>query len=181
MAALIGGPGQLRGRRSQEPVSESPFNQANRRPLERHRHELLPLSAFRDEHRAPTDLAIRQILGDAHDAWTELRALVAERIGPLSEVWKCTSATKGWGLRIVCDDRVVLYMTPQPRQFVVSFALGERAVVAARAARLPASVLQVIEAAPGFVDGRRVRITVRDDRDIATLTELAQIKRALIR
>jgi hypothetical protein len=149
---------------------------ASRRQLASHRHALLPLSVFHDQERVPTDDAVRRVLDDAHATWVQLLDLIAERIGPVSEVWKCTSARTGWGLRVSHKDRVILYMTPQPRQFIVSFALGERAVEAARLTRLSASVLQAIEAAPRFAEGRGVRITVRDGRDIQTLTRLAQIK-----
>jgi hypothetical protein len=169
-------------------VSNRPFNRdgdgrpgATRRSLARQRHELMPLSAFHDQESLPTDAGVRHVLGDAHATWELLLGLVAERIGPVSEVWKCTSVKTGWGLRVVRETKVILYMTPQPRQFVVSFALGERAVKAARMAKLSAAVMQVIEAAPGFVDGRRVRITVRDARDLETLAQLAAIKCELSR
>jgi len=146
----------------------------------RRRYDLLPPSAFHDQKCLPADAAVRHVLGDAHIAWVQLLRRVAERIGPTSEVWKCTSAKTGWALRVVRETRVILYMTPQPRQFIVSFALGERAVEAARTAQLSTAVLQVIEATPGSVDGRRVRIPVRDDRHIDTLTQLAQIKCAAV-
>ena len=154
---------------------------ASRRQPASHRHALVPLSVFHDKDRVPTDDAVRRVLGDAHATWVQLLDLVAERIGPVSEVWKCGNARTGWGLRVSQDDRVILYMTPQPRQFIVSFALGERAVEAARLTRLSASVLQAIDAAPRFAEGRGVRVTVRDGRDIPTLTQLAQIKCELSR
>ena len=116
------------------------------------------------------------MLGTANAHWTKLFALVAERIGPITEVWKFTSATTGWGLRVVHEGRVILYMTPQPNQFLVSFALGEKAVASARAAKLPSTIMDAIEAAPRYAEGRGVRITVRSGRQLAPLTRLAQIK-----
>jgi hypothetical protein len=152
-----------------------------RRQLAGHRHALMPLSVFHDREQVPTDDAVRRILGGAHAAWDQLLGLVTERIGAVSEVWRCTNARTGWGLRLLREDRVILYMTPQPRQFIVSFALGERAVEAARVTTLSAPVLQAIDAAPRFAEGRGVRITVRDGRDIQTITRLAQIKCELSR
>jgi hypothetical protein len=111
----------------------------------------------------------------------QLLGLVADRIGPVIAIWKYTSANAGWGLRVVCNDRVILYMTPQQNEFIVSFALGERAVAAARAAKLSARVLEAIEEAPRYAEGRGVRIRVRDSRYIRTLTRLAHIKRELSR
>lgn len=141
----------------------------------------MALSAFRDEVCSPTGDAVQCVLGNAHPTWAQLLALVAERIGPVSEVWKYTSANTGWGLRVVRNDRVILYLTPQQDQFIVSLALGERAVAAARTARLSARVLEAIEEAPRYAEGRGVRILVRDGRYIRTLTRLAQIKCELSR
>ena len=146
-----------------------------------HRGGLTPLSALCDESCLPTDEAVQRVLGDAYATWAQLLALVAERVGPVSDIWKFTSAQTGWGLRIVHRDRVILYMTPQERHFIVSFALGERAVAAARTARLAARVREAIEEAPRYAEGRGIRIPVRDRRYIRTLTRLAQIKSELSR
>jgi hypothetical protein len=140
----------------------------------------LPPSVFHDGARLPGDDALRHVLGGVHTTWGELLGSLAKQIGPMSEIWKLTGGA-GWGLRVVQRDRVILYMTPQPRQFVVSFALGERAVAAARKAELSTGVLEAIEAAPRFAEGRGVRITVRDNRDVEPLTRLARIKSELSR
>ena len=141
----------------------------------------MPLSAFHHQQSLPTEDAVRYVLGLAYATWAQLPSLVAQRIGPVSEVWKSSNANTGWGLRILQQDRVILYMTPQPRQFIVSFALGERAVAAARTAKLSAHVLEAIEDAPRFAEGRGIRIAVRDSRDVQTLTRLAEIKGELSR
>jgi hypothetical protein len=136
----------------------------------------MALSAFHTKSRPPTPAALRSALGSAYSHWTKLFALVAERIGPIAEVWKFTSVTTGWGLRVVHEGRVILYMTPRPNEFLVSFALGEKAVAAARAAKLPSTIIDAIEAAPRYAEGRGVRITVRNGRQLAALARLAQIK-----
>jgi uncharacterized protein DUF3788 len=154
---------------------------ARHRRREDHRSAVTAPSAFHDPECLPTDDAVRDVLGNAYVTWARLPGVVAERVGLVSEIWKYTSANTGWGLRVLQRDRVILYMTPQPRQFIVSFALGERAVAAARTAKLSAPVLDAIEDAPRYAEGRGVRITVRDSRDIRALTQLAQIKCELSR
>lgn len=136
----------------------------------------MALSAFSDKSNAPTRDDLRSVLGAALDPWNTLLSLVAERIGPLSEVWGFTSASTGWGLRVHHGDRVILYMTPQKGQFLVSFVLGETAVTAARVARLSANVRKAIEDAPRYAEGRGFRISVRSSRQLSSLATLAQIK-----
>ena len=124
----------------------------------------MALSAFADKTHQPTDKDLRSILGKAYTAWVRLIELVSDRIAPISQVWGFTSASTGWGLRLKRNDRVILYMTPRENHFLVSFALGEKAVVAARACKLPTGLLKAIELAPKYAEGRGVRLEVRQAR-----------------
>jgi hypothetical protein len=134
------------------------------------------LSAFSDRTREPTDEDLRSVLGNAYAPWALLLAGLPERIGPVEPVWGFTGARYGWGLRIRYKKRVIVYMTPQKNRFLVSFALGEKAVAAASVARLPAAVLSVIDAAPRYPEGRGVRFEVRNSRQVAALLKLARVK-----
>jgi len=136
----------------------------------------MALSAFADKAHQPTDKDLRSILGKAYTAWVRLIELVSDRIAPISQVWGFTSASTGWGLRLKRNDRVILYMTPRENHFLVSFALGEKAVVAARASKLPTGLLKTIELAPKYAEGRGVRLEVRQAREVAALATLAEIK-----
>jgi hypothetical protein len=136
----------------------------------------MALSVFDDKAAPPTRDDLRSTLGSADAAWTRLPALIAEGIGAVTEVWKFTSASTGWGMRLLHNGRVIVYMTPQRNQFLVSFALGEKAVAAARAAKLHASILEAIDAAPRYAEGRGVRIPVRSARQLPPLVRLARIK-----
>jgi hypothetical protein len=136
----------------------------------------MSLSAFKEKTRPPSDDDLRGVLGKAYVPWRKLIELVGARVEPLTDVWGFTSASTGWGLRLRHKERVILYMTPQEGQFLVSFALGEKAVAAARAARLPATILTAIEEAPKYAEGRGVRVSVKNSRQIPALASLAQIK-----
>jgi hypothetical protein len=136
----------------------------------------MSLSAFIEKTHPPSDDDLRAVLGKAYAPWRKLIALVSARIDPLTEVWGFTSASNGWGLRLRHKERVILYMAPQQGQFLVSLALGEKAVAAARDARLSATVLKAIEEAPRYAEGRGFRVAVTNGRQIAALASLAQIK-----
>lgn len=134
------------------------------------------LSAFADKTRQPTEKVLHSALGKSFTAWVRLIELVSDRIAPISPVWSFAGANYGWGLRLKRNDRVILYMTPRESHFLVSFALGEKAVAAARASKLPATVLKAIESAPKYAEGRGVRLEVRLVREVAPLATLAEIK-----
>ena len=136
----------------------------------------MTLSAFSEKNQVPTDDDLRSVLGKAYAPWAKLLALVADRIHPITEVWGFTSAATGWGLRVRHRERVILYMTPQRRQFLVSFVLGEKAVAAAHAAKLSVDVLKVIDSAPRYAEGRGVRFAIGSSSQLPSLAKLAQIK-----
>ncbi|MGZ8846103.1 MAG: DUF3788 family protein [Pyrinomonadaceae bacterium] len=136
----------------------------------------MAFSAFADKAHQPTEKDLRSVLGKSYPAWVRLIELVSNRISRISQVWGFTSASTGWGLRLKRNDRVILYMTPREDHFLVSFALGEKAVAAARVRQLPTAVLKAIESAPKYAEGRGVRLEVRQAREVAALATLAEIK-----
>ena len=69
-------------------------------------------------------------------------------------------------------------MTPCQGYFLVSFALGEKAVRAAHASDFTPAVLQVIDRARKYAEGRGVRLKVRVAEDIQPILRLAEIKMA---
>jgi hypothetical protein len=137
----------------------------------------VPLSAFGDRAHPPDENSLGKMLGKAHAAWAVLKSGAA-RSGALAEEWAFSSAAAGWSLRLKDGKRVIVYMTPQEGRFLASFALGEKAVGAARAAGLPESLLAAIEAAPRYAEGRGFRMEIRTVRDARAVATLAGIKRA---
>jgi len=136
----------------------------------------MPLSALTDKTHEPTEDEVRIVLGKAHVIWNELIGAVAERLGSISQVWGYTSKTTGWGLRVKQNDRIILYMTPQAGKFLVSFALGEKAVAEAKSLKLSQALLAAIEAAPRYAEGRGLRLEISSKRLVTDLAKLAQIK-----
>ncbi len=82
----------------------------------------------------------------------------------------------GWSLRLKQKKRAIVYLTPCAKYFLAGFALGEKAVQAAQESALPDSVLEVIENAPKYPEGRGVRLEVRTKKDCEAVKLLAGIK-----
>ena len=138
----------------------------------------MALSVFDDKSKQPQEDELATALGRTFVLWNELKEHIAARFAPLSVDWGFASKTTGWGLRLKQDKRTVLYMTPCKGYFLASFALGEKAVKAAHAGDLPASVLAVIDSARRYAEGRGVRLEVRSAKDVRSVEKLAVIKMA---
>ena len=84
----------------------------------------------------------------------------------------------GWALRPALKKRTILYLGPCDGCFRVSFVLGDKAVIAARASDLPKSLLKVISEARRYAEGTGVRLMIRKPEDLASVRKLVQIKLA---
>jgi hypothetical protein len=138
----------------------------------------MALSAFDDRSKSPEAVELERVLGRSGDRWNELRAHLAAEFPPLEETWTFAGAKWGWSLRLRRKKRTILYLTPCWRCFQVGFALGEKAVQAARASTLPNAVLAVIDAAQRYAEGRAVRLEVRTKHDLESVKTLAAVKMA---
>jgi len=69
-----------------------------------------------------------------------------------------------------------VYLGPRDGWFLAAFALGDRAVAAAKQSKLPAAVLKMIAEAKRYVEGTAVRIEVKEPSDVAVVKTLARIK-----
>ncbi len=138
----------------------------------------MALSAFDDTTKEPTREELTEVLGQATRLWDQLILNLRSRFGPLAEEWGFSGKRWGWALRLKHKKRAVLYLTPSDGFFYAGFALGHKAVDAAHESDLPPSVLAIIDSSQKYAEGRAVRIEVRSDVDVRSVTQLADIKMA---
>jgi hypothetical protein len=67
-------------------------------------------------------------------------------------------------------------MTPCEGHFLASIALGEKAVQAAHNIGLPNSIMQAIDSARKYAEGRGIRLKVTSARDVRNIEKVAVIK-----
>jgi hypothetical protein len=135
-------------------------------------------SAFLDRGSPPTERSLEAVLGKRTGLWAQLRASLSSELTPLQEKWSFSGKSHGWILQLRHKKRTVLYLVPCPGYFVASFALGESACLAAQRSGLPPGVLEIIQKAPKYPEGRGVRLEVRSRKDLASVERLATIKMA---
>jgi len=136
-------------------------------------------NAFIGKRETPTDDDLAAELGrSAKGIWDRLLAGLAERHNIVTREWNSYSPKAGWSLRLKRDKRTILYLSPCRGCFRASFALGGKAVEAARASGLPPSVIRIIDSAKRYAEGTGVRIDVNGPEDIAVVEKLAAIKLA---
>ncbi len=138
----------------------------------------MALSIFDEKSRKPRAAQLADELGRSSVLWTDLREHLASEYRPLTERWMYSGAKWGWSLQLKRKKRTVLYMTPCKRHFLAGFVLGEKAVKAAHQGDLPKSLLDDIDSATKYAEGRGVRIEVRTRSDLESVKRLAAVKMA---
>ncbi len=138
----------------------------------------MALSAFDDTSHVPDDDDLSAMLGKTFGLWCRLRESVGTKPVRVAPEWGFTSKSTGWGLRLKRRDRIILYMTPCKGYFLVSLALGEKAVKTVLEGAPPERVRSLIESAKKYPEGRGVRLEVRNAKDLGAVRILADAKMA---
>jgi len=136
---------------------------------------MLP-NAFVGKPDKPTEGELKKELGPAKTLWDQLLAELAEEYDAGGQEWNSYSRKAGWSLRLKREKRTILYLSPCRNCFRVSFALGDKALEAARRSRLPKRVIKIIDEAKRYAEGTGVRIDVTQPQDLAIIKKLAAIK-----
>ena len=135
-------------------------------------------NAFIGKTKQPTDGELTAALGPAKALWDQLIDDLADECGVVGQEWNSYSRKAGWTLRLKREQRNIVYLSPCEGCFRVSFALGDKAVQAARQSKLPPRVIKIINEAKRYAEGTGVRFEVKAPKDIAAVKMLAAIKLA---
>jgi hypothetical protein len=138
---------------------------------------MLP-NAFVGRTRKPSEAELSEALGPAKEPWDALVARLAEDHGVRDQEWKSYSPKAGWSLRLARKKRTIVWLAPCPGAMRVAILLGDRALAAARQAKLPKRLRKALDEAVRYPEGTAARIDVRSARDVPGLARLAEIKLA---
>ncbi len=138
----------------------------------------MALSIFDDKSKTPQNDELAKALGRASTHWESLVDHLVSEYEPLTETWVYSGKPWGWALRLKHKKRAVVYLTPCDGFFIAGFALGEKAVKAARQGDLPAPVMNIIDSAKKYAEGRGVRVEIKSVRAVGVVRKLISIKMA---
>ncbi len=133
---------------------------------------------FADKSKKPSDADLAKALGGAKRHWDALRVHALAAIPGVTEEWKCYAGLSGWTLVLRSKRRSLVYLRPLAKHFMASLAFGAKAVAAAEASDLPARVIEMIQTAPEYPEGRAVRLNVKTAADAKVVEQLLAIKAA---
>jgi hypothetical protein len=136
-------------------------------------------NAFVGSTTAPTRVEVIAVLGPAAALWDEFITWMAMEQQAGGQEWQGVAVKKyGWSLRLKRKDRTIVYLGPGDGCFLVGFVLGDKALQAAKHARLPKAVREALDTAPRYPEGNALRLVVRRASDVPAIRTIAAIKLA---
>jgi hypothetical protein len=133
-------------------------------------------NAFIGRTKAPSDADVAAALGAAKPLWDEIVVGMAGELELTGSEWKSYGVKHGWALQLRRGKRNIVHLAPCHGSFHVLFILGDRAVAAARGAKLGATAAKLLDEAPRYPEGTGIRIDVSRPRQIPLIRKLARIK-----
>lgn len=134
-------------------------------------------NAFIGKLEPPSPEELSAALGAASPLWHEFIDWLATEHDVRDQLWKSVYPKKyGWSMRMLQKKRAIVHMAPGRGCFFVAFLLGDRAVAAAKTAKLPKSLLAQLAEARRYAEGTGIRLTVKSAKDLAPIRKLAEIK-----
>jgi hypothetical protein len=133
-------------------------------------------NAFIGKTKEPAQDELRAALGPAMPVWDQLVARLAADCNIATAEWNSYSPKYGWSMRLKVKKRNIVYLVPHLGRFSVAFIFGDRAMEAARQARLPKKVAAAVAAGKRYPEGTGIRLDVAGARDVPAIVKLAAIK-----
>jgi hypothetical protein len=138
---------------------------------------LTAVNAFIGKTAAPTERELATALGkNAKAVWDKLILEIGDETGANVQEWNSYSPKHGWALRLKRAKRNIVYFIPFPGAFQVAFTLGEKAMQAARDAKLPAKDSEDHGGSAQIRRGNWASTDVERAEDVEVIKKLAMIK-----
>jgi Protein of unknown function (DUF3788) len=137
---------------------------------------MLSNNAFVNKSEQPADEDITAALGAAKALWNQLLKELGTEYALTTTEWHSYSRKAGWALRVKHGDRNIVYLSPENGTFTAAFALGGKAIEAARDSGLPQRALKAIDEAKKYAEGTAVRIQVTAAADLKIVKKLVGAK-----
>ncbi len=133
-------------------------------------------SVFTDRSKKPDNRRLNRAIGESGQHWTAIKTHIVKKHGEALEEWKYYGPKAGWVLKVLLKRRNAFFLTPLKGYFRIAFVFGDKAVAAVEKSNIRAAVKKDLKEAHRYVEGRALRIEVKNQKDVAAVKKLVDIK-----
>lgn len=134
------------------------------------------ISIFLEKEVTPNEDELAKKLGSVYKLWQEIYNFVLGKYSKGVSDWNFPGKKYGWNFRIKDKKRAIIYLLPRENYFKVAFVFGDKATNEIMASEISESIKNELQAARKYVEGRGIRIDVKDESVISDIKKLVEIK-----
>ncbi|MDR3652455.1 MAG: DUF3788 domain-containing protein [Paludibacter sp.] len=131
---------------------------------------------FNDKLLTPTDEMVISALGETKYLLDSVISFIASEFDDCHTEWKYYGSKIGWSLKLFNKKRNVVFVGIEEGYFRLAFAFGEKAFQEIMKSNLPDSIKQQLSEAKVYVEGRPLRLDIKNKTDSTPLFQLIKIK-----
>lgn len=133
-------------------------------------------SIFMDLSKTPKTTDLEIPLRNTYSVWKEIRDFVLEKYPAAIEEWHIAVKKYGWGFRIKDKKRAIIYLSPRAEFFLVAMVFGQKATVQILNSDISAKIKEELMNSKVYMEGRVIRMEVRNSAYLADIKKLVEIK-----
>ena len=133
-------------------------------------------SIYIDKLIEPNDKMLAHDLDNAKVFLDIIASFIETEYGHLKPEWKYYNEKSGWILKMFNYKRNVLFVVPFDNYFRIAFTFGEKATEIVFSSNIPESIKKDLFETKKFVEGRTIRIDVKNETDLDHILTLIKIK-----
>lgn len=139
----------------------------------------MSLSFYCDKFMCPSEYDMSGVLGKTSAMWSDVKPYI-EKYGSTKEEWKIYSQKAGWCKKVLLvsgkEERNIVFLYPNIDCFTCVLVFGEKAALLAKQSQLPDHIIDSIDSAKPYKEGRSFQVEVRTPFDYEVLKKLIDIK-----
>lgn len=131
---------------------------------------------FLDKDQMPEEEMLQAVLGKSYNLWCAIRKAIKKEYPEILEEWKYYGKKSGWSLKVLLKKRNLFFFLPYKKGFKLGFVFGDRAAAEIEKSSVPRQLIDELNVAKKYVEGRTLIIDINTLKDIPAITELVRIK-----
>lgn len=135
-------------------------------------------SIFTDKTKTPNEKDLVAALGKTYQLWQDIVNEVYLKYPNVVSEWKFPGQKHGWSFKMKDKKRSIIYLLPRDKRFMVAFNFGQKAFEKIMESNISNEIKDSLEAVRAYVEGRGIRIEVKNQKPLKDISELIDIKLA---
>ncbi len=133
-------------------------------------------SIFTDKQHIPDEKMLPEALGETYRLWEQILSFTLTEYPKGITEWKFPGAKYGWSFRVNDHKRVIVYLLPREKFFMVALVFGQKAFEKILESSVNEIIKSDLAAAKPYAEGRGIRIIVQNEAVLEDIYSLIRVK-----